>query len=298
MLPRRDSTLMTRISSGGGVGARVVRVLQCVAEMDEEFAVTALARRLGLAASTVHRLLQSLVSTGMIERAGKDSYRPGRELFRMASLLVQRFDLRAIARPVLRELWADWQETCCLCLYESVGRTARVIDVIASVHPLQYVIEPGSSLSLAWGSLGRTILACLPDEDLRIVLARSEHGPLSGMKAPPRAALLAELRRIRLQRYARYEDRALLNIAGIAAPLFTGDGAVLGSIGVTMPAARFRSCDSRGLIQAVVAAAAGINSALGSAGHSARRPTVRAAVSTSHQRPRPSSRLPGTGRSP
>ena len=54
----------------GGAGARVVRLLQCVAEAGDEFTVTSLAKRLSLAPSTVHRLLQSLVSTEMIERAG------------------------------------------------------------------------------------------------------------------------------------------------------------------------------------------------------------------------------------
>jgi DNA-binding IclR family transcriptional regulator len=247
----------------GGAGARAVRLLQCVAEMDQEFTVTALAKRLELAPSTVHRLLQSVLGTGMIERSGTDAYRPGRELFRMASLLVQRFDIRAIARPILRALWTDWQETCSLCLYESVGCTAKVVDTIASVHPLQYVIEPATTLSLAWGSLGRSILAHLPDEDVEVVLARSKRGPLSGRKAPSRADLLAELRRIRRHGYARYEDRAVLNIAGIAAPVFSGSGAVLGSIGVTMPATRFKSYDSARLADAVVTAAAQVSSALG-----------------------------------
>jgi DNA-binding IclR family transcriptional regulator len=250
--------------STGGAGARTVRLLQCVAEMGEEFSVTALARRLELAPSTVHRLLQPVVSTGMIERSGVDSYRPGRELFRMASLLVQRFDVRGIVRPILRALWTEWQETCSLCLYDSASHTAKVVDTIASAHPLQYVIDPAATLSLAWGSLGRSILAYLPDEHVDIVLAASKRGPLSGKKAPPRAEMLAELRRIRRRGYARYEDRAVLNIAGIAAPVFSGHSAVLGSIGVTMPATRFRSCDSRALAEAVVAAAARVSSALGS----------------------------------
>jgi DNA-binding IclR family transcriptional regulator len=261
---RRTATPAGAGNPRGGLAARTVRLLQCVAELEEEFTVTALARRLELAPSTVHRLLQSLVGTGIIERSGTDSYRPGRELLRMASLLVRRFDVRAVARPVLRELWRDWQETCCLCLYESVGRTARVVETIASAHPLQYVIEPGSTLSLAWGSLGRSILACLPAQDVNRVLGQAQRGPLSGLKPPPRAELLKELRKIRRLGYARYEDRSRLDIAGVAAPVFSGTGAVLGCIGVTMPASRFRSCDTRALVRAVVVAAARVSSALGS----------------------------------
>jgi DNA-binding IclR family transcriptional regulator len=246
-----------------GAGVRAVRILQCVAELEDEFTVSVLAQRVGLAPSTVHRLLQSLIGPGMIERSGGESYRPGRELFRMASLLTQRFDIRAIARPILQELWSKWQETCALCSYDSDSQSARVMDTIASVHPLQYVIQPAATLSLAWGSLGRSILAWLPDEAVDIVLARSKLGPLSGVRAPPRAAILAELRRIRRQGYARYEDRTVLNIAGIAAPVFSGAGAVSGSIGVTMPLTRFKRCDSNALSEAVVAAARRVSAALG-----------------------------------
>ena len=260
----QSATIKSLAKPRGGLAARTVRLLQCVAELEEEFTVTALARRLELAPSTVHRLLQSLMGTGMIERSGTDSYRPGRELLRMASLLARRFDVHAVARPVLRELWRDWQETCCLCLYESVGRTARVVETLASVHPLQFVIEPGSTLSLAWGSLGRSILAFLPDEEVKIVLGRAQRGPLSGLKPPPRSELLRELRNIQRRGYACYEDRATLNIAGVAAPVFSGAGTVLGCIGVTMPASRFRLCDTPVLIRAVVAAAARVSSALGS----------------------------------
>jgi len=255
--------ILSQTKSAGGASARIVRLLQCVAEAGDEFTVTFLAKRLGLAPSTVHRLLQSLVSTEMIERAGTDSYRPGRELFRMASLLVQRFDITAIARPVLHELWTDWQETCSLCLYESAGRTAKVVDTIASAHPLRYVIEPSATLSLAWGSLGHSILAHLPDADVDTVIAHSKRGPLSGTRAPPRAELLVELRKIRRQGFARYEDRTVLNLAGIAAPVFNSQGAILGCIGVTLPAQRFRLCDTRALAMAVVAAARRVSSALG-----------------------------------
>jgi DNA-binding IclR family transcriptional regulator len=54
-----------------------------------------------------------------------------------------------------------------------------------------------------------------------------------------------------------------LNLAGIAAPVFNGQGSVLGCIGVTMPAQRFRLCNSRALAGAVVAAAGQVSSALG-----------------------------------
>ena len=252
-----------RSKSPGGAGARTVRILQCAAAMGPEFTVTELAKRLDLAPSTVHRLLQSLVAAEMIERFGADAYRPGRELFRMASLLLQRCDLRAIARPILEMLSARWKETCVLCVYDATARAAVVMDTIPSAFPVRYVIEPGSTLSLAWGSLGRAILAFLPDPHTEEVLARAEPGPLTGARGLSRAQLRTELGTIRSNGYARYEDRVLLNVAGVAAPLFSGDGSVVGCLGVVMPATRFKPNDSGALRDEVLAAAHRMSTALG-----------------------------------
>jgi DNA-binding IclR family transcriptional regulator len=247
---------MAQVENTGSAGARMVRILQCVAEGQSQFSVRPLANQLKLSPSTVHRLLQQLVQTGMVERADIDAYRPGQELFRMAALLVRRFDVRTVARPILLELWQQWQETCPLCLYAPTDRAAKVLDTIPSPHPVQYVIEASATLPLAWGSLGRSILAFLAAEDIDKVLERSQRGPLSGTPSPSRADLLKELGRIRRRGYAVYEDRIKLDIAGVAAPVFGSAGSVIGCMGVTMPASRFKAKD-RGRLGAAVAGAAG-----------------------------------------
>jgi DNA-binding IclR family transcriptional regulator len=240
----------------------MVRILQCVAEEQGPFSVRPLANQLKLPPSTVHRLLQQLVMTGMVERADRDAYRPGQELFRMASLLMRRFDVRTVARPLLLELWRQWQETCSICLYAPAERAATVLDTIPSPHPVRYVIEASATLPLAWGSLGRSMLAFLAQEDIDKVIEQSKRGPLSGAPAPPRAELLQQLGRIRRRGYAVYEDRVKLDIAGVAAPVFGSAGTVIGCLGVTMPASRYKARDRARLGAAVAGAAARLTAAL------------------------------------
>jgi DNA-binding IclR family transcriptional regulator len=208
-------------------------------------------------------LLQLLVKTDMVERTERQLYRPGREFFRVASLVVRKFDYQKIARPFLQELWGRWQETCCFCLYQPATREAMVVDTIRTEHPLQFVIEPLSRLSLAWGSLGRSILAFLPDDEIDAVLTEASRGPLSGRPPPSRARMREELQRIRRTGYAVYLDRTFLDMAGVAAPVFAADGGVLGSIGVTMPASRFEPTDQTDLCTSVAQRAALLSAALG-----------------------------------
>lgn len=246
-----------------GAAARIVSLLQCVAEGGSAFTLKELAERIHLPQSTVHRLLQVLVKSDMIERADEQAYLVGTEFFRMASLIHQKFDIQRVARPYLQTLWDQWQETCTFCLYKPATRTAMVAETIRSPHALQHSIEPFSELSLAWGSMGRVILAYLPDEEVNAVLTDAPRGSLSGRRAPSRAKMREELQAIRQRGYAVYEDHAFADVAGISAPLFGPNGRVIGCISVTMPGSRFDSTKSERLCAAVLTAARKLSADLG-----------------------------------
>jgi DNA-binding IclR family transcriptional regulator len=246
-----EPTVKESAQEADSAAARVLRLLQCIAEGEREFALKDLTARTGLAPSTTHRLLTFLVQAGMVERAGPKAYQLGSELFRIGALVLQKFELHKMARPLLHELWAQWQETCSFCLYKPATHTATVMETIRTPHPLQFVLEPHSEISLAWGSMGRSILAFLPDKDVEAVLALERRGPISGKQLPTRRAMRQDLERIRQRGYAVYEDKTL-DLAGVTAPVFGPGGMVIGCIGVTMPASRFRKPDESELCAAVV----------------------------------------------
>ena len=245
-----------------GAAARTLRLLRCLAEGEREFSLKELARSAGLAPSTAHRLLSVWVRYEMVERAGSKAYRLAPEIFRLASLVLQKFDVQRLARPYLEELWTQWQETASLCLYRPATLSAQIAESLRTPHPLQMVFEPLAEISLAWGSMGRVILAHLSREDADMVLAQNRTGPLSGKPLPSRRKLNEELRQIRQRGFAMYEDRSL-NIAGVSAPVFGQGGAILGCLAVTLPAARFRLPIRQGLPAAVMKRARLLSAAVG-----------------------------------
>ena len=254
---------MTAGAESRGAGPRTIELLRHIASGEREFALKDLAERAGLAPSTVHRLLEFWVRRDLIERAGPKAYRLGPELFRLASLIARKFELPRIARPFLESLWKDWQETASLCLYRPAMHSAMVAESIASPHPLQFVLTPYSEISLPWGSLGRSILAHLPPQEIEAILADEPRSPLSGRPLPPRRAFRDELRRIRERGYAVYEDDTM-NIAGVSSPVFAAGDAIVGCIGVTMPASRFGKPVRDGLPRAVLESARQLSKLLGS----------------------------------
>ena len=79
-------------------------VLECFAT-DGELGVSDIARRLGVAKSTAHRLLQTLVSRGFVEQDQQTGhYRLGIHIYELGQLAQARNELRHAALPTLRSV--------------------------------------------------------------------------------------------------------------------------------------------------------------------------------------------------
>lgn len=227
---------MTATPSGSG--ERLLHMIRLIAAGPDSFTLGEFAERAELPLSSVHRLLKTLERAGFVERGGSLSYRPGRELQRIASLIVSRFDIGRCARPLLETLVRDFHETAVLCVYSPPTHRGIITEVVLTPHPLRFAIEKGANVSLPWGSLGHAILAYLPPAEIELILRSENSGPLTGRPRPTRQALEIEFAAIRENGYALYCEEHI-DLAGIAAPVFKGDGEVLGAIGMILPSSRY-----------------------------------------------------------
>jgi IclR family acetate operon transcriptional repressor len=241
-----------------GSGERLIHLIKLIASGPHSFSLGEFAARANLPTSSVHRLLKTLEKTGLVERGGGQSYRPGRELHRIASQLVSRFDLARSARPLLQDLVDRFHETAVLCAYSPTARRAVVAEVVLTPKPLRFNIDKGLEVALPWGSLGRAVLAFMPASEIEMVLRAEHSGPLTGVARPARSEIEAALGHIREQGYASYCEPQL-DLAGIAAPVFDGNGEVLGSLGVIMLSSRFSKEVEEALAAALKAAAADLS---------------------------------------
>jgi DNA-binding IclR family transcriptional regulator len=99
--------------------ATAVRLLKAFSEQQVEIGISDLAKRLGVAKSTVHRLAVTLVAAGMLEQnSDSGKYRLGIALFRLGSLVRRRMTVSNEARPLLRELREKVNETVHLAVLD------------------------------------------------------------------------------------------------------------------------------------------------------------------------------------
>lgn len=244
-----------------GTVSRVIRLLQLVAEMGT-FSLKDMAQALQLPPSTAHRLLQLFVQFDIIERTERQTYKIGREYYRMGSLAARRFDLNAAAHSYLVEIAEEFGETCSFALYLPVDRKGMIVDTISTRHPLRHHLNPFVPWPLVWGALGRTMMAYLPDEDVAAVLAQSDPSPALNQPPPTKESLAIEFAGIRVLGHYVSVNQNVMGATGTAAPVFGAGGKLVGSLGITIPVARYKPEMQPALSASVVKHAGALSTAL------------------------------------
>ena len=143
---------------------RAAAILRSFTKTDAELGVTAISQQLGLHKSTVSRLLSTLQQEGFVEQnpeTGK--YRLGMTLVTLAGIVLERIDLRKVARPYLDELAEQTQETVNIVVLSD--NECMNIDGVASPRPIQYIGRMGRRTPLHCTSAGKILLAYLPPDE-------------------------------------------------------------------------------------------------------------------------------------
>jgi IclR family transcriptional regulator, KDG regulon repressor len=254
--PRRER------ADSGGVQAvdRAMEVLAALAEEGAQSSLQQLSERLGVAPSTIHRILTTLERTGMVERAVGGGYLPGPKIADLYHARAQGTDLRARALPYLHELRQLTEETVSL----HVRRHAQQVclESLDSPHELCIRLVVGSATPLCDGSTGRVILAHLPVDEARRILLEA-CAPGGANREGWVGDRLYELHLVRASGYAIGQNEPQLGMAAVSAPIFDRAADVVGALTVSGPTVRFRRRELLAAADRLRASAARLSAELG-----------------------------------
>ena len=216
--------------------ATAIRLLKAFSENEHEIGVSALAQKLGVAKSTVHRLAVTLVSEGLLEQNPENErYRLGIALFGLGTLVRRRMNLSTEARPYLFDLRERTRETILLGIPSE--NEVMCIYNLESPQALRMRSDIGVRLPSYCTAIGRAIFAfaSLP------VIDRIVAGPLP--RRTPRTvtdpdALRAIFALVREQGYAIDDEESEPGIRSIAMPIRGADGSAVGAVGIAGPSQR------------------------------------------------------------
>jgi DNA-binding IclR family transcriptional regulator len=262
------------VARGRAVGSvkRAGELLDVLAASDSGLGVNELARRIGVNASTASRLLATLQDAGLVTRSDSGPYRLGLKLVTLSERVLAQLDVRQLARPLLTRLVTQTGETATLSLPgEDEAITVDFVPSPSSVVSMARVGRPSIPHATA---AGKVMLAFT-----EALVGGAPAGGASAGRAPAGRALVAftertitdvaalneELATVRERGWAEAVGEREPDLAALAAPVFGRGGVLAAILGVQGPVTRLPAATRRALRQPLLAAAAELSRALGSA---------------------------------
>ena len=241
--------------------ANAIRLTKTFSENDAEMGISALATRLGLAKSTVHRLATTLVEYDILEQnreSGK--YRLGLALFELGTLVRRKMDAASGAQEQIHALADSSGETVQLAILDHLS--VLYIRIRESRQAVRMSSGLGSRAPAHCTSVGKALLAYQPAEIVDQVIANglTRYTPNTITEG---AALKAELAGIRQKGYAIDDEEIEVGLRCVAAPIRDHTGRVTAAISVAAPVQRMSRKTVQATIPTVLAAAEAISRRLG-----------------------------------
>ena len=211
---------------------RTFAVLRALADAPPQgMRVTQVAKSIGLTQGTTHRLLQALVSEGVVEQDERSKlYRLGMDLFALAARAGNASDLRSLCRPALLRLCGSLGDTVFLLVRSRFD--AVCVDRVDGPFPIRaFTGDIGGRVALGVGQGALSILAFLPEQEREEVI-RYNVPRLREFGVYDEVYLRTEIQRVRETGYAARQAGLLDGMAGLGVPLFDCSGAIVGALSV------------------------------------------------------------------
>jgi IclR family transcriptional regulator, KDG regulon repressor len=218
-------------ADGGPIGtlSRGLHLLACVGKLGGRAGLAELAERSDLNRATTHRLASKLVELGYLERDDVGRFRLGVRVLDLGFSYLASMDLRAQALPELEALRADLDSSVGLCVLD--GAETVYIERLesTSMQPTLRAVV-GGRLPVHSTAIGKAILAFLPAERQREIIAQVRFEGYTRRTLRTRADLEAELQATKRRGYALSDQEHFEGYRAVAAPLFDASGAPVAGI--------------------------------------------------------------------
>jgi len=243
---------------------RALALLEALGDSRSDVGIAALAKRVGLHVSTVHRLLTTLLAQGYARQDPESGrYALGGKAFHLAESYLRHLDFRQVARPVLQDLSQATGETANLVTLD--GHEALYLDKAESSRSLQIFSRIGRRAPLHCTAAGKVLLA-FRDGQADALLARGPLERLTKRTITAPGDFRHELAKVRQQGFALDLEECEAGGRCIAAPIHGVLGQAMAAVSISGPSVRMSMRRVQELVPVVTGAARRISEELGWSG--------------------------------
>lgn len=217
---------------------RLFDVIEVLSVHPRGMALTELAGRVGLHASTTHRLLAALSERGYVQKdAETGRYRLTMRLFEIGSRVVNGMNLLSVSRPYLEHLADLTGETIHL-----VARDGHEVVYLYKEDTRESVVRMASFVGLRnpmyCTGVGKSILAYLPEPEVADIWLHTDITRFTAHTIVEYSDLIADLVKVRQRGWAVDREEHELGVLCVAAPILDFRQAPIGAISISAPSAR------------------------------------------------------------
>jgi len=216
---------------------RGLMLLECVGRARDGVTLSDLAMQIGLAASTTHRLLNTLEHMRFVyQEPEQGKWYIGVNAFHVGSAFINSRDVITQSRPLLRQLMEQSGETTNIAVLDD-GEAVMLAQV--QCHEMMRMVVPlGRRMPLHASAVGKSLLADMPETEIVPILHQRGLPQFTANTLVTPTELYGTLRDIRAQGYAYDNEEHAVGLRCVAATIYDEHGEPLAAISISGPSSR------------------------------------------------------------
>ena len=219
-----------------GALASGLDVLQAFDAEHPRMTLSEVAARTDMDRAKARRFLLTLHALGFVKRTGRQFELTPRVL-QLGYAYQASNQYRAVIQQYLEDITAGLGESSSLAVLD--GDDVVYVVRSAAQHRLMAItLSVGTRLPAAYTSMGRVLLAQLPEAELTAFLDRVRLEGFTESSVTDKEGLRAAIDRAREQGYSIVDQELDSGLRSVAVPVFAGSGELLGAINISTNAAR------------------------------------------------------------
>jgi len=215
--------------------ARGLEVIRSFSARAPRQTLSQVAAHTGLTRAGARRILLTLETLGYVESDGKLFSLTAR-ILDLGFAYLSSMPIWNLAEPVMEDLVGQVRESCSAAVLE--GTDIVYVLRVPTHKIMRNSLGVGSRLPAYCTSLGRTLLAALPDDEVARRVAASRPAPLTRHTVTDAGVLLARVQQARKQGWCLVNQELEEGLVSIAAPLRNRGGRTVAALNISGQANR------------------------------------------------------------
>lgn len=220
---------------------RGLQILEAITE-NGEMTVTEVGNHMDINRASAHRFITTLRDQGFVRKNQHNKYEATFKMLELGMKQADKFEIRRIAKPYMRDLAAEFDETVNLGLLDQ--GLVIYLDKVESRELLRMDSGIGTSCPAYATAMGKAMLAFLPEEDRAAYMEKTRFTPITPHTVAGPIELSKDIAKIRKKGYAVDEEELALDLYCIGAPIFDFHAYPAFALSVSGPVRRLKTMKS------------------------------------------------------